>query len=101
MHVAPLVVGAEPVPFELGIAGMEAVLDRELAVLIGEHPRRLHRKGHRRRLVLRVVGEADRRPERPAAGVLDHRLDRGIAVVGLGLEDAAECGLRVGLKIGQ
>ena len=70
--VAALVVGAEPVPFELGVAGMKAALDRELAILVAEQPGRLHRKGHRRVLVLGVVGKADRRPQRPAARVRDH-----------------------------
>ena len=96
-HVAPLVIGAEPVPFEGLVAWMEAALDRELAVLIGEQPGGLDREGHRRVLVLRVVGEADRWPKHPAA-LVDHLLDDRIAVVGLSLEDAPERGLGIRLE---
>jgi hypothetical protein len=77
---------------------MKAAFDRKLAVLVGQHPGGLHRKCHRWSLVLGVVGEADRRPEHPPAALGDHLLHRRVAILGFGLEDAAERRLGVSLE---
>ena len=73
-HVAALVVGAEPIVFEVAAAFEALALDHRLALRFGQHPGR--RRGRRRRQVeiVRRVGIADRRPDHQAALVGDQLL---------------------------
>jgi hypothetical protein len=48
-----------------------------------------------------AVGVADRRPQHPAAILLDLVLDERVAIVGRGLELAAELRLRIVLTTGK
>ena len=95
-HVAALVVGAEPVVFEVAAALRPLALDHRLAFLLGQHPGRLRRRRRRQVEIVRVVGIADRRPDHVAALLRDQLLQIGIAIVGRGLEVAAEGRLRIG-----
>ena len=84
-HVAAAIVGAEPVGFELAAFG-ETVLGGEFAILLREHPGRLRRQRRRRIAHLRVVGEANRRPDHGAAFLLDQAHQVIVAIVGRGAE---------------
>ena len=92
-HVAALVVGAEPVPFDVAAARAAGALGDRLALLVGEHPGRRCRRGHGKVEVVRAVGEADRRPDEPAV-LLDLLGDDRVAVIGL-RQEAAEFLLRI------
>ena len=95
-EIAALVVGAEPVVFEVAAAGELLALDHRLALLLGEHPGRLGRRRRRQIEIVGRVGVADRRPDHVAALLGDQLLQKRIAIVGRGLEIAAERGLRIG-----
>src|SRR5207237_1312775 len=99
--ITPLIIGAEPVPFDvlataIGFARLQLSRRRLLALLLREHPcwRRRRRQGHFE--IMRVVGIADRRPDRPAVSRDLAGNDR-VAVVGL-REKAAEFFFRVVFK---
>ena len=94
-HVAALVVGAEPVVFEVAAALQALLLHHLLALRLGQHPGRLRRRRRRQVEIVGVVGIADRRPDDGAALVRDQLLQIGIAIVGGGLEIAAERGLGI------
>ena len=97
--VAALVVGAEPVPLDVAAAQGPAripaagALGGRAALLVGEHPGRRRGGRHRQVEIVRGVGEADRRPDRPAV-LLDLLADDRVAVIGAG-QEAAELLLRV------
>ena len=95
-HVAALIVGAEPVVFEVAAALQALLLHHGLALLFGQHPGRLRRRRRRQIEIVGVVGIADQRPDDGAALVRDQLLQIGIAIVGRGLEIAAEGGLGIG-----
>ena len=94
-HVAALIVGAEPVVFEIAAALEALLLHHLLALRFGQHPGRLRRRRRRQVEIVRVVGIADQRPDDGAALVRDQLLQIGIAIVGGGLEVAAESGLGI------
>ena len=95
-HVAALIVGAEPVVFEVAAALEALLLDHGLALRLRQHPGRRRRRRRRQIEIVGVVGIADQRPDDAAALVLDQLLQIGIAIVGRGLEVAAEGRLRIG-----
>jgi hypothetical protein len=64
-------------------------------MMVGQHPGRLRRRRGRQIEVVGVVGIADQRPKDEAALVRDQLLQIGIAIIGGGLEIAAERGLRI------
>ena len=97
-HVAALVVGAEPVVFEVAAALETLLLHHLLALLFGQHPGRLRRRRRRQVEIVGVVGVADRRPDDGAALFGDLLLQIGIAIVGGGFEIAAEGGLGIAEK---
>src|SRR5882724_4021438 len=97
-HVAALVVGAEPVIFEVAAAGEMLLLHHFAALLLGQHPGRLRRRRRRQIEIVGVVGIADQRPKDAAALVGDLLLQIGIAVIGRGLEVAAEGSLGIADK---
>ena len=94
-HVAALVVGAEPVVFEVAAALEALLLHHLLALLFRQHPGRLRRRRRRQIEIVGVVGIADQRPDDGAALVRDLLLQIGIAIVGGGFEIAAEGGLGI------
>ena len=94
-HVAALIVGAEPVVFEVAAALEALLLHHLLALRFGQHPGRLRRRRRRQIEIVGVVGIADQRPDDGAALVRDLLLQIGIAIVGGGLEIAAESGLGI------
>ncbi len=89
-HVAALIVGAEPVVFEIAAALQALLLHHRLALRFRQHPGRLRRRRRRQIEIVGGVGIADQRPDDPAALVRDQFLQVGIAIVGRGLEVAAE-----------
>ena len=71
-------------------------LDHRLALLLGQHPGRLRGRRRRQIEIVGVVGIADRRPEHVAALLGDQLLQERVAIVGRGLEVAAERGFGIG-----
>jgi len=94
-HVAALVVGTEPVVFEVTATLQSLPLHHVLALRLGEHPGRFRRRRRRQVEIVGIVGIADRRPDDGAALVCDQLLQVGIAIIGCGFEIAAKGGLRV------
>ena len=94
-HVAALVVGAEPVVFEVAAALEALLLHHLLALRFRQHPGRLRRRRRRQIEIVGGVGIADQRPDDGAALVRDLLLQIGIAIVGRGLEVAAEGGFGI------
>ena len=94
-HVAALVVGAEPIVFQIAAALEALALDHRLALRFGQHPGR--RRGRRRRQVeiVRRVGIADRRPDHEAAFVGDQLLQIRVAIIRGGFKVAAERRFRI------
>ena len=74
-HVAALVVGAEPVVFEVAAAAEALALDHALAFRLGQQPRRFRRRRRRQVEIVGIVGVADRRPQHVAALLGDHLLE--------------------------
>jgi len=94
-HVAALVVGAEPIIFEVTAALEPLLLHHLLALLFCQHPGRLRRRRRRQVEIVGVVRIADRRPDDGAALFGNLLLQIGIAIVGGGFEIAAERGLGI------
>ena len=94
-HVAALVVGAEPVIFEVAAALEALLLHHLLALRFRQHPGRRRRRRRRQIEVVRGVGIADQRPDDGAALGRDLLLQIRIAVIGRGLEVAAEGGFGI------
>ncbi len=94
-HVAALVVGAEPVVFEVAAALETLLLHHLLALRFRQHPGRRRRRRRRQVEVVRGVGITDQRPDDGAALGRDLLLQIGIAIVGGGFEVAAEGGLGI------
>ena len=80
--VAALVVGAEPVVFEIAAAVEMLALDHLLALRLGQQPGRRRRRRCRQIEIVGVVGVADRRPQHEAALLGDQLLQIGIAIIG-------------------
>jgi hypothetical protein len=94
-HVAALVVGAEPVHFQIAALRI-AVLGGEVAIDLAQHPGRLGRKRHRRPVIDGLVGEMDRRPDLDRIVLGEIFLCEGIAIIGCGAEVVAEIGVGIG-----
>ena len=77
-----LVVRSEPVPLDVATGRTAVALGHRAALFVGEHPRRGGRREHGEVEVVGAIGEADRRPDRPAV-LGELLLDQRIAVVGL------------------
>ena len=95
-YVAALIVGTEPVVFEVTAAREAFLLHHATALVLGQEPGRLRRRRRRQVEIVRIVGIADQRPDDGATLFLDQLLQIGIAIVGRGLEIAAEGRLRIG-----
>ncbi|MGY3078967.1 hypothetical protein ACVWZZ_005375 [Bradyrhizobium sp. LM6.10] len=95
-HVAALIVGAEPVVFQVAAALETLLLDHRLALRFRQHPGRRRRCRRRQIEIVGVVGVADQRPDDAAAFVPDQLLQIGIAIIGRRFEVAAESGFRIG-----
>ena len=95
-HVAALIVGAEPVVFEVAAALEALLLDHAFAFGLGQHPGRLRRRRSRQIEIVGVVGIADQGPDDGAVLLRDQFLQERIAIVRRGFEVAAKGGLGVG-----
>ena len=96
--IAALVIGAEPVPFEvaagrMGFGRIEDLVGHRLALVILQPPCRRGGRGRRQVALVRAIGEADRRPEHEAM-VFDLFGNHRVAVIGLG-EKPAELFFRI------
>ena len=86
--VATLIVGAEPVPFDTGAAAVRLVRPCRaraclLAHFVRQGPCRRRGRGRGQIEIVRRIGIADRRPDRPAVR-FDFLLNEGVAIVGHG-----------------
>ena len=95
-HIAALIVGAEPVVFEVAAAVEALALHHRLAFRRGEQPSRLRRRRGRQVEIVGGVRVADRRPDHAAAFLGDQLLHKGIAIVRRRFEVAAKRGFRIG-----
>ena len=95
-HIAALIVGAEPIVFEVAAAIEALALHHRFAFRRGEQPGRFRRRRGRQVEIVGGVRVADRRPDHAAALVGDQLLHKGIAIVRRRFEVAAKRGFRIG-----